>query len=84
MTDDRDAPTAQVVRYEIRVAGVLDHRWTAWFNGLEITPEGDDVTVIAGPVVDQAALYGLLSKVRDLGLALISVTRVDAPEARPA
>jgi hypothetical protein len=59
-------------RYEIRVKGILDGRWAAWFEGLQVTSDGDE-TVIAGTVVDQAALHGLLTKVRDLGLHLISV-----------
>jgi hypothetical protein len=63
-------------RYEIRVKGVLDQRWTAWFEDLEITSDGQE-TVISGPVADQAALHGLLTKVRDLGLFLISVRHLD-------
>ena len=59
-------------RYEIRVKGILDRRWAAWFEGLQVISDGDE-TVIAGPVADQAALHGLLIKVRDLGLFLISV-----------
>jgi hypothetical protein len=63
-------------RYEIRVKGILDQRWTAWFDDLEITSDGQE-TVIRGPVADQAALHGLLTKVRDLGLFLISVRHLD-------
>jgi hypothetical protein len=63
-------------RYEIRVAGVLDSRWTAWFDGFQISSEGDDTT-IRGLLPDQPALHGLLTKVRDLGLCLISVRRLD-------
>jgi hypothetical protein len=63
-------------RYEIRVKGVLDGRWTAWFEDLRVGSDGED-TVIAGPVADQAALHGLLTKVRDLGLFLISVRLLD-------
>ena len=65
---------ARSARYEIRVEGVLDQRWTAWFEGLEIGTD-DSQTVISGPVVDQAALRGLLNRVFDLGLVLISVRR---------
>jgi hypothetical protein len=65
------------VRYEIRVEGVLDERWSWWFDGLKITTEPGGMTVIAGPVADQAALHGLLARVRDLGVPLISVRRVD-------
>ena len=66
-------------RYEIRVKGRLDRRWAAWFDGLTLTHDGDGdgTTLIHGPVVDQAALHGLLQKVRDIGLPLISVTQVD-------
>ena len=63
-------------RHEIRVKGILDGRWAAWFEGLHVSSEGDE-TVIAGPVADQAALHGLLTKVRDLGLILISVRHLD-------
>jgi hypothetical protein len=62
------------VRYVIRVKGVLDGRWSAWFDGLEVSSDGQDTT-IAGPVTDQAALHGLLTKVRDLGLELLDVRR---------
>ena len=61
-------------RYEIRLKGHLDSRWAAWFDGLTLTNESDGTTIIHGPVADQAALHGLLQKVRDLGLPLISVT----------
>lgn len=64
--------------YEIRIAGHLESRWAAWFDGLTLTHESDGTTLIAGPVVDQAALHGLLHKIRDLGLPLISVTPVGA------
>ena len=59
--------------YEIRVKGRLDPRWTDWFEGLTITVESNGDSLITGPVVDQAALYGLLKKVRDLGLPLLSI-----------
>jgi hypothetical protein len=64
-------------RYEIRVQGVLDRHWSAWFEGLELRGEPGGVTVLAGPVADQAALHGLLARVRDLGLPLLSVRRID-------
>jgi hypothetical protein len=67
---------ARSAHYEIRVEGILDQRWTAWFEGLAIDSDHSQ-TIISGPVVDQAALHGLLSKVRDLGLVLISVRRLD-------
>ena len=62
--------------YEIRVEGVLDQRWTDWFEGLKITSDHSQ-TVISGPVADQAALHGLLNRVADLGLVLVSVYRLD-------
>ena len=65
------------MRYEIRVEGILDECWSGWFDGMQVTSQTDRVTVIAGPVTDQAALHGLLAKVRDLGRPLISVRRVD-------
>src|SRR5262249_6417233 len=67
-------------RYEIRVAGVLDGRWAAWFDGLQVSGHGDE-TVICGLLADQSALHGLLTKVRDLGLCLISVHRLDTSQA---
>ena len=63
-------------QYEIRLKGHLEARWTACFDGLSLTQESDGTTVIRGAVIDQAALHGLLSKVRDLGLPLIAVTQV--------
>ena len=64
-------------RYEIRLKGHLDSRWTAWFDGLTLTHDSDGTTIIHGLVPDQAALHGLLQKVRDLGLPLVSVTQVE-------
>jgi hypothetical protein len=66
--------------YEIRVAGVLDDRWADWFDGLHISAQ-DEETAICGLVADQPALHGLLTKVRDLGLCLISVRRLDTGKA---
>lgn len=63
-------------RYEIRVESVLDGRWESWFDGLRVSSEAGE-TVICGLIPDQAALHGLLAKVRDLGLCLISVRRLD-------
>jgi hypothetical protein len=63
-------------RYEIRVKDVLDSRWTAWFDGLQVIGQGDE-TVICGLLADQPALHGLLTKIRDLGLCLICVRRLD-------
>jgi hypothetical protein len=61
--------------YQIRVKGILDECWSDWFDGLTITPQ-DDETLLTGPVRDQAALHGLLARVRDLGLPLLSVERI--------
>ena len=62
--------------YEIRIEGVLDERWTSWFDGLQVKGQGSQ-TIISGPLTDQAALHGVLVKVRDLGMCLISVRRLD-------
>jgi hypothetical protein len=67
-------------RYEIRVSGHLHERWAAWFDGLTVVHRDDGTTVIRGPLADQSALHGLLQRVRDLGLPLISVTEVDASD----
>jgi hypothetical protein len=71
-TDDPDAGT-----YEVRLTGHLEARWAAWFDGFTVRREGDGTTLISGPVGDQAALHGLLQRVRDLGLPLVSVTRLE-------
>jgi len=76
MSEISTGPHRSPGRYEIRLRGHLDSRWAAWFDGLSLTNESDGTTIIYGPVVDQAALYGLLQKVRDLGLPLVSVTQV--------
>ena len=70
--------------YEIRVQGRLDQRWSTWFDGLTISYEGEDITVLCGPLVDEAALHGALIKVRDLALPLLSVSRVPANKADPS
>ncbi len=69
-------------QYEIRLKGHLEARWAAWFDGLSLTQESDGTTVIRGSVIDQAALHGLLSKVRDLGLPLIAVTQLDSKQMK--
>ena len=76
-TDDPEAPG----RYEIRLQGRLEARWAAWFDGLSLTHESDGTSVLRGPVADQAALHGLLQKVRDLGLPLIAVMQVGLEQA---
>ena len=67
--------------YQIRIKGHLGQQWTDWFEGLTIRLEENGDTVLTGPVVDDAALHGLLKKVRDLGMPLISVNRVEADQA---
>jgi hypothetical protein len=71
----------QPMVYQIRVKGHLGHEWTDWFGGLTITLEEDGDTLLTGPVIDQAALHGLLKKVRDLGLPLVSVSPVEHGQA---
>ena len=67
--------------YQIRIQGHLGSEWTDWFEGLTITLQGNGETLLSGPVVDQAALYGLLRKVRDLGMPLLAVIRVEPGQA---
>jgi hypothetical protein len=73
MSTDRPPEPA---RYEIRLHGHLEPRWAAWFDGMSLTTGSDGTTLLSGPVIDQAALHGLLHRVRDVGLPLISVTQV--------
>ena len=70
---DTDPPLV----YQIRIKGHLGHQWTGWFEGLTITMQEDGDTLLVGPVIDQAALYGLLRKVRDVGLRLVSISPVE-------
>ncbi len=72
-TPDPKIDSAHPVIYQIRIKGHLDSQWTDWFGGLTITLEEDGDTLLTGPVVDQAALYSLLKKVRDLGMPLLAV-----------
>jgi hypothetical protein len=78
-TDDQHKPG----QYEIRLKGHLAARWADWFDGMSLVHESDGTTIIHGPVVDQAALHGLLHRVRDLGIPLISIIRIepDQPDA---
>jgi len=83
-TEEYDEPSL----YEIRIKGYLDNRWADWFDGLTITREDNGETRLIGPVTDQAALHGLLKKIRDLGLPLVAVIQVepkpaDGPTAKP-
>jgi len=83
MSDEVEPKPAasQPVVYEIRLKGHLGAQWTDWFEGLTITLEEDGHTLLTGPVVDQAALHGLLKKVRDLGMPLISVRPLEPGQA---
>ena len=73
-TVDADAEPDQPTVYEIKLKGHLDDQWQDWFGGLAITLQRNGDTLLTGPVVDQAALHGLLRKVRDLGMPLLSIT----------
>lgn len=68
----------QPMVYQIKVKGHLSRQWADWFEGLTITLQEDGDTLITGPVVDQAALYGLLRKVRDVGLRLVSISPIES------
>lgn len=72
-----ESPHTQLACYAIRVKGHLDPRWSEWFDGMTVTLLEGGETILSGPVADQAALHGLLIKVRDLGLVLISVNRAE-------
>jgi len=80
--ESKTKPTPdQTVVYQIRIKGHLGREWTDWFEGLTITLEDNGDTLLTGPVVDQAALHGLLKKVRDLGMPLVSVSPLEPGQA---
>ena len=85
MSNNSDPTTnpSQPVVYQIRIKGHLGSQWADWFGGLTITQEEDGDTLLTGPIVDQAALHGLLKKVRDLGMPLVSVIQVKFNETHP-
>jgi hypothetical protein len=76
MSEKQPSDTRTV--YQIKVKGYLDSNWSEWFGGLTVTYDEHDNTILTGPVVDQAALYGILNRIRDLGLTLVSVNCVDS------
>jgi hypothetical protein len=83
---ERQTPTPhrpEPGRYEIRLIGHLDTHWTAWFDGMAVSHQSDGTTVISGPIADQAALHGVLQRVRDLGLPLVSVIGVEGYQPKP-
>lgn len=80
---DPQADPGQPTTYQMRIKGQLDPTWGDWFLGLVVTPEENGDTTLTGPVADQAALHGLLKKVRDLGVPLISVNEV-GPDPQPS
>ena len=86
MSNIRDPNTdpRQPMVYHIRITGHLGHQWTDWFGGLSITLEENGDTLLTGPVVDQTALHGVLRKLRDLGMPLLSVTHVDRDQTDAA
>lgn len=83
MSDSSASHPRDVGWYEIRLKGHLAPRWAASFDGLTLTPRDDGTTVLHGPIVDQAALHGVLGKLRDLGLPLVSITQVHPDLAPP-
>lgn len=68
--------------YQIRIKGLLDRQWTDWFGGMTVSPTDNGDTLLTGPVEDQAALHGLLKKVRDWGMPLVSVAPVETDRRR--
>jgi hypothetical protein len=82
MSDQNPGP-GDTSGYQIRTQGYISDRWADWFEGFELRHEADGTTLIHCPALDQAALHGLIAKVRDLGLPLISVTRMGADGAQP-
>ena len=79
-TPDSTTNLNQAMIYQIRIKGLLGPQWTDWFGGLTITQEEDGDTLLTGPVVDQAVLYGLLKKLRDTGLMLIAVNQITSKQ----
>ena len=78
--EDPNASSREPERYEIRLRGRLDAHWEAWFDGLAVSHESDGITVLSGHIPDQAALHGVLQRIRDLGLPLVSVARIEGDQ----
>jgi hypothetical protein len=76
-TPNATTKSGETMVYQIRIKGRLSSRWERWFERMTITPQADGDTILTGPIVDQAALHGVLTKIRDLGVLLISIERVD-------
>lgn len=83
MTDSSSWGSAMVDIYQVRVRGHIDDRWSDWLEGLAVQRQEDGTTVLVGPVVDQAALHGVIARIRDLGLPLLSVSRVVESHGSP-
>ena len=79
--DRRRPPADAPAYYQIRVRGALDPHWSSWFDGMAIAPDASGDTLLRGPLADQAALYGLLHRIRDLGLVLLAVARLPEDSA---
>ena len=79
-----DADQHEAGWYEICLKGHLNRRWATWFDGLSLSRESDGTTILRGPIPDQAALHGLLQRVRDTGLSLVSVIRLEPDQAQPS
>jgi hypothetical protein len=75
-TDRSTRRPEEIVLHEIRVEGHLDERWSDWFEGLTLSPQSDGTTTLTGPLADQTALHGVLNRIRDLALPIVSVRRV--------
>lgn len=78
------SPKTDAGVYEIRIKGHLGDQWVDWFEGMTITLQNDGETLLTGHVIDQSALHGLLKKIRDLGMPLLSVNRIEPDQAEPA
>ena len=81
MTELENTPACEI--YEIKLKGHLNESWADWFEGLAFTHEKDGTTKLTGEIIDQAALHGLLKKIRDLGLPLLSVNRIETNQTEP-